>query len=182
MVGARCSAPIARSAEIDGQFRWTLQRVWGAGANIVWVGLNPSTADDLRDDPTMLREISFSQAWGFGSLTKVNIFPFRSASPRDLCRWLGERDDPEVSHAVARNHSVVKNVLRGSTIRIAAWGNNVQHADLKSFLANIMINKNKWEWHALGTNANGSPKHTLARGKHRIPNDQRPIIWRPRTS
>ena len=67
--------PIIRSALIEGDYRYWLKRAWGPGPAIAWVGLNPSTADGTKDDPTMQAEIGFSYRLGYGSLVKLKTEP-----------------------------------------------------------------------------------------------------------
>ncbi len=74
-------------------YRYTLSRTWdtltGVGT-VVFVMLNPSTADEHVDDPTIRRCISFAKAAGFAGLYVVNLFAWRATKPADL--WAA--DDP----------------------------------------------------------------------------------------
>lgn len=67
-----------------GQYRYWLTRRWSEGPCVVFVGLNPSTADASVDDPTIRRCIAFAKAWGCGSLAMVNLFAFRATQPADM--------------------------------------------------------------------------------------------------
>lgn len=181
--------PIVRSAEIEDNYRWVLKRAWGAGPCVLWCGVNPSDANDKRDDPTMLREIGFSYRWGFGSLVKVNIYPFISANQQALRRWraswapdmrAGEFDH-SAFQAWLHNIDVVRGLIEKCDMRIAAWGNGADCDDLALFLDELGYNYEEKarpiQWHCIGKNANGSPKHTLARGVHRVPDDAKPFFW-----
>lgn len=65
--------------------RYELGRVWDERKHsCVWLMLNPSTADANVDDPTIKRCIGFSQAWGYGGLTILNIFAFKATDPDEL--------------------------------------------------------------------------------------------------
>ena len=68
----------------DGKYRPVLRRSWGAGKGILWIGMNPSTADAEVDDPTVRREIVFSHRWGFGSYVKCNVVDYRATHPSML--------------------------------------------------------------------------------------------------
>lgn len=71
---------------VCGKFRYSLTREWGDGPRLLFVMLNPSTADALEDDPTIRRCIAFAKAEGFGSLEVVNLFAYRATDPADLRR------------------------------------------------------------------------------------------------
>lgn len=195
----RPAEPIIRTAVIEGEYRFLLKRAWGSGPCILWCGTNPSTADASRDDPTMWREIEFSYRWGFGSLVKINVYPFRTPSMSALMGWrnryIGKPDNWSVgaSNAFAawrRNLLTAREAMNMATKYVAAWGNGVDADDLEHFLRHARPTVDTSEhdgfgdqpvpvdWQCLGTNQDGSPKHTLARGLHRIPDDAQPILWR----
>ncbi|MCX5495760.1 DUF1643 domain-containing protein [Kaistia dalseonensis] len=177
----RPAEPIERTALIggaDNELRWSLRRRWADGPCVAWCGLNPSRADGSIDDPTMLREMGFSFRWGFGSLVKVNVYPFRSPSPVALAEWrkrLG-RNDIVLRDAAERAAAAIA----GCDLFIAAWGNGAEPDDLARWLA--MVERALGcpiAWHCLGTNADGSPRHTLSRGRNRVPDDMIPVYWSP---
>jgi hypothetical protein len=59
--------------------------VWDESkAYALFIGLNPSTADEKEDDPTIKRCINYSKKWGYGGLCMVNLFAFRATDPSDL--------------------------------------------------------------------------------------------------
>lgn len=66
-------------------YRYALWRIWDETAPwVMFVGLNPSTADELQDDPTARRCIGFAQRWGYGGVCITNLFAYRAADPRQL--------------------------------------------------------------------------------------------------
>lgn len=68
-----------------GRYRYWLQRtVAAAPGKAVFVMLNPSTADEAQDDPTIRRCIDFARRWGYGSMEVVNLFAWRSPDPQEL--------------------------------------------------------------------------------------------------
>lgn len=168
--------PIVRAAEIEGRCRWTLRRAWGPGPSILWCGLNPSDADGSRDDPTMLREIGFSWRWGYGSLVKVNLYPFRSPKPAALREWLR---DAKSNSLVLANLLRVRDEIEKAQTCVAAWG-SVDVAEQEEFVFNLHAVAGLGEtvaWKCLGRNANGTPIHTLARGRRRVPDDAVLTDW-----
>src|SRR5436190_16744965 len=77
--------PNGNGAIIVGDYRYLLWRSWDrARPRLLWVFLNPGTADGRADDPTLRRCIGFSQAWHYGGLEIANLFAFRTPRPADL--------------------------------------------------------------------------------------------------
>ncbi|WP_199198953.1 DUF1643 domain-containing protein [Amycolatopsis sp. CA-128772] len=64
-----------------GNYRYLLTRTWAPGPLVMFVMLNPSTADAVTDDPTMRRVERFARSWGFGGLAVVNLFALRATDP-----------------------------------------------------------------------------------------------------
>lgn len=163
---------IVRSAEIDGSYRWTLGRRWADGPVVTWIMLNPSTADRDKDDPTLRRIIAFSKSWGYGALSVVNLFPFRSSSPEDCRAWYADATE----ETLLQNYRYIRRETCPPIKVIAAWG----AADwAMGEISETMPALDPEYLFCIGTNADGSPKHPLARGKHRVSDSQQPIPWRP---
>lgn len=96
-------------------YRYALERRWDdAGPTVAFIGLNPSTADEQSNDPTIRRCIGFAQSWGFGSLSMVNLFAMRSKDPR----LLYEAEDP----IGPDNDRWIEKARRRADALIAAWG------------------------------------------------------------
>lgn len=67
-----------------GLYRYWLSRTWGDTPPLVVIGLNPSTADAMQDDPTIRRCIGFARREGCGGLMMLNLFAFRATDPAML--------------------------------------------------------------------------------------------------
>jgi hypothetical protein len=165
----RCSANISEC----GRYRWTLGRWWNERERVCWIMLNPSTADAERDDPTLKAIIRRSQAWDCGALTVVNLYPFRTSSPRECQKWLEAEGNGE---ALQRNLREVTDAIRRSAWVIAAWGAAPWAVSDGRLVAKIARSE-KVFIHCLGVTSSGAPKHPLARGRHRIPAEQEPMLW-----
>lgn len=107
------SVPSAVISE-DEKYRYFLSRAWGRGRPVTFIGLNPSTADAIADDPTIRRCIGFAKGWGAGSLHMVNLFGYRSTDPRQLLTI----QDP----IGAENDYWLDFALADAQIIVAAWG------------------------------------------------------------
>ena len=102
---------------VDNAYRYSLGRRWANGEELLWVMLNPSTADATAEDATTRRCISFSNRWGFGAIVIVNLFGFISTDPKRLTLVL----DP----VGPENDSVLFDHLRRSENCMVAWGSLV---------------------------------------------------------
>ena len=67
------------------KYRYALWRTWNQDdGHVMFIGLNPSTADEFTDDPTERRCMGFARRWGFGGIYMMNLFAFRATNPLDL--------------------------------------------------------------------------------------------------
>jgi hypothetical protein len=106
---------VSSSAEISacGKYRYTLTRKWSEFSDVAWIMLNPSTADAMKDDPTIRRCIGFARDWGYGGILVVNLFPFRATDPAELKGVPDLFGDTTLS---------LPQRVRGAGRVIAAWG------------------------------------------------------------
>ncbi len=141
--------------------------------SVVFVLLNPSTADAFKPDPTSGECEKRARAFGADILEIVNLFAFRSAYPTDLPkRAIGQRGDD------ATNAEQILAACTGAAIVIAGWGNHGA-LDYRDRIVRSLLRERGVELHHLGLTQGGYPKHPLARGKHRIPADLAPVRWAP---
>ena len=69
----------------DGQYRYWLSRRLSMGERaVLFVGLNPSTADATKDDPTIRKCVGFASRWGYDWLYMGNVHAYRSTNPEGL--------------------------------------------------------------------------------------------------
>jgi len=139
----------------DEKYRYLLKRSWGVGRNILFIMLNPSTADAKKNDPTVKRCCDYAKKWGFASITVCNLFGYRSTQPEALVT---------VENPVGvANMAYIENAMTMSDTIVAAWGNNV----LPNFHMHTvyMVSEKARELgkdiFCLGINDNGQPVHPL---------------------
>ena len=130
-----------------GKHRLMLYRRWHYDKPMVaFIGLNPSTANTLTDDPTIRRVKKMAFSWGYGGVYMLNLFTFISTNPNLLN--IAEGNSPD-------SNRILQTVASLSDKIIFAWGNfNVHGRDLE--VINMFPNA-----YALHINRNGSPKHPL---------------------
>lgn len=132
-----------------GQYRYTWWRTWDeAKPYAMIIGLNPTVADDVTANPTLVRCIRFAKAWGYGGVCVVNLFAYLAATPSDLMKApepIGKEND-EWLMKLAQSAGVV----------VAAWGNSggfMNRSDkVKKKIKNL---------HCLKVNQSGEPAHPL---------------------
>lgn len=97
-----------------GRYRYDLGRRWGSGGDLCFVMLNPSTADAVKDDPTIRRCIGFATRGDFGGIVVVNLYAWRTPDPDELHRVV----DP----VGPQNVEAVRTAIRNCDLVVAAWG------------------------------------------------------------
>lgn len=149
----------SRSAILSpcGRYRYTLERVWHEGlSSVVFIMLNPSTADHEVDDPTIRRCVDFAKRWGYGGIIVVNLFAVRSKDPQALYA----ADDP----VGPDNHTHVKNVLDRAYFQkaavVCAWGVHGVYMDQDRTMLG-WIEAEGLKPMALDLTKAGHPKHPL---------------------
>ncbi len=140
-----------------GTYRYRLWRQWDpALSSVLWVMLNPSTADATKDDPTIRKCIGFAQRWGYGAITVVNLFAFRGTKPSSLLTHM-DPVGPENDSVLSKEFEMAERIM-------LAWGS---HAELRSlvsarlFHVRRLLRGNEDCAYSLGHAADGSPRHPL---------------------
>lgn len=130
----------------DRLYRYELRRRWGAGKTCCFVGLNPSTADERKNDMTVRKCIGFADRWGYRSICVLNLFAFRATSPTDM----EEAADP----IGPLNDEILTNSLPTMGRVVVAWGAN-DFASERAAIVTSMIPRPL----CLGLTKEGHPRH-----------------------
>lgn len=178
-------SPIIRSASLSacGQYRLDLTRTWRAGPHVCWCGLNPSDADHRVDDPTVKRWTHFTESWGYGGFVAVNLYPFRTPDP-DACKrwsdWLNSGPDWGVRDTIWYNMDIVEREAKRADLFVACWGAGTWDDEyVEQVCETVTTGQEPWpDIYCLGTTMHGDPIHPMARGVHRVANNQQPVLWR----
>lgn len=121
------------------------------GTTLVWIMLNPSTADALTDDATIRRCIRFSKDFGHGGMEVVNLFAYRTHNPKRL---------KLIEAPVGKeNNAYILKACEGSKV-VCAWGNHGQYAGRGDRVTQMLVEHNIPMW-CLGKTAEMQPKHPL---------------------
>lgn len=139
----------------DRRYRYWLLRVWDETLPLLCViGLNPSTADEKTDDPTIRKTIGFARQWGYGGVLMLNVGAFRATQP---AQWKAAMDPfgPENSIDCLREYI---GRFKPKTV-IAAWGNNCGRNRAAHRVAAIV--KGITGMMCWGRNTNYTPRHPL---------------------
>lgn len=110
----------AASIDPTEQYRYWLCRQWvetpldGSLRTIGWIGYNPSTADGLKDDHTIRKEVEFSRRWGYHRMLKGNLHAYRSTDWRKLY-GVADPIGPD-------NPAWLTRIAEQAEIVVCAWG------------------------------------------------------------
>lgn len=137
----------------DKKYRYLLFRCWDTSKPVFAViGLNPSTADEKNDDPTVRRCINFVRRHGGGAMVMLNAFAIRSTDPSMIYYTdqdpIGEEND----------YHILTVCSDGDITVILAWGNRGRHNNRHQQLLGML---EKRELLCFGVNLDNTPKHPL---------------------
>ncbi len=146
------------------RFRYLLTRTWDPGApKALFVMLNPSTATETQNDPTVERCERRARALGFGAFRVTNIFAFRATDPRVM----RAQEDP----VGPGNDAAISDSARWANRIICAWGTHGAHLDRGSQVE-ALLRRLGHPLHHLGLTKAGHPTHPLY-----ITYDRQPQPW-----
>lgn len=170
------------------KYRYTLWREWKTQADLInpptsrsgrwpdhsyamFIGLNPSTADETLDDPTIRKCIGFSKRWGFSALLMTNLFAYRATKPKDM-----QNIKAVEASGGMDNLDWLALAAKGAGIIVAAWGTNgcwgEQDRLVCAHLKHMTPDKKLM---CLRTTKDGFPEHPLY-----VPYDTVPVPFVPR--
>lgn len=135
-----------------GKYRYTLSRRWLTGeGTVLFVLLNPSTADQVRNDPTVERCERRARRMGFNEMIVANLFAFRSTKPKYMLAAedpVGPENDKAIVDAAWASHKIV-----------CGWGEHGRHLGRSEAVRKLL---SSFELTALKVNESGEPCHPLS--------------------
>ena len=149
------------------KWRYELWRRWNMsvpGNYMMVVGLNPSTADEYVNDPTVRRCIGHAMRLGYDGLCMTNLFAFRATDPRDMKAF---------AEPVGQwNDEALLRLAKGDGIVIGAWGIHGSHMD-RDKKAVALLSSNGVPIYCFGKTKEGHPRHPLY-----LRGDVMPELWK----
>lgn len=136
----------------DALYRYSALRTWEPLApRALFIGLNPSEAGGLEDNPTIRRVMGFARDWGYGGVDLLNLFAWRATTPKAL-KLAAHPHGPD-------NDTHVLEAARSAALVVAAWGTHGAHMD-EGERVRAMLNE-VCAVHCLGLTKGGHPRHPL---------------------
>lgn len=138
----------------DRKYRYALWRIWGSSDKgmVMFIGLNPSTADESLNDATIRRCIGFAKDWGYGGMYMCNLFSYVSTDPKALITS-GE--------PIEINNFWLEKIAENSAKVVFAWGAFKMHKDRMLQVAEMFPDA-----YCIGKSKEGFPKHPLYLAKN----------------
>ncbi|MBA7715433.1 hypothetical protein ES703_124479 [subsurface metagenome] len=132
-------------------YRFILWRFWNDSPRVLFIGLNPSTANELQNDPTIRRCLGFAEKWGYGGMFFCNLYSYISTDPRLL-------SSEEALHAA--NIPAITMATSLSVLTVAAWGDGVELVENGKSVAEH-VEELVAPSFCFGMTQKGNPKHPL---------------------
>ena len=150
-------------------YRYALWRAWHpAGRILMTIGVNPSTADESEDDPTIRRVVRFAAELDHGSVVMTNLYAWRETDRAWLFKWGRQGYDivgPE-------NDFALQKVAAAADTILVAWGSNPQSPARQKEVYGLLTKVRRNPLYCLGTTKDGSPRHPLY-----VKADTVPEVW-----
>ena len=145
-----------------GKYRYRLWRTWSDKPALCFLMLNPSTADEISNDPTVERCERRARSMGFGGLQVINIFAYRATDPKVMKAQadpIGTENDRHILDAV-----------RESGMVVCAWGKHGEHMGWGKEVIDL-LGRAEVKTHCLKLNKDGQPAHPLYIGYDVLPKE-----------
>ena len=147
----------------DLRYRYTLWREFDPllsidSGYVMFIGLNPSTATDEVNDPTIRRCVGFAKAWGYGALCMTNLFAYRATNPRVM----QAQTDP----IGAENDHWLRQCAKEAAVIVAAWGSKGAHRGRGLSVACLLL---EYPLMCLGLTKEHFPRHPLYAKSNLVP-------------
>jgi len=150
------------------RYRYSLTRTWDVGlGRVTFVMLNPSTATEVQNDPTVERCERRARTLGYGAFCVTNIFAWRDTDPKKM-RAAADPIGPA-------NDAAIIDAAHWAQDVIAAWGTHGAHMDRGPAVAALLAGTLQPLFH-LGLSKAGHPRHPLY-----LPYSQQPEVWHVHT-
>lgn len=141
----------------DKQYRYALWRIWNEDLDsVMFIMLNPSTADEKKNDPTINKCIAYAKRWGYGAVFVCNLYAYRNKDPKVL-EHVPDPVGPDCDQWIITVSKIM-------TLRIAAWGNGTISKGRVDKVRSLTGPLN-----CLEKSKSGNPKHPLYLRKNLFP-------------
>lgn len=148
---------------LDHTHRLFLTRLWEPdNSKILFIGLNPSTADEKEDDNTVTRLINFSKSWGFGGFYLTNLYTYISSDPDVMIDYYHGLKNTEFKALHRTNMKIIDEKALICSMIVFCWGATVGHDDI----AASQISRRHKQARCFGHTKDGHPKHPLYLPSH----------------
>lgn len=149
-------------------YRYALQKIWNpVGQLLIFIMLNPSTATELVNDPTIERCERRARQWGFAGIQILNLFAFRATLPENMKKQsdpVGPRNDAFIIEAI-------ESAKDGKCKIVCGWGTHGVHLSRDKEIY-LMFNRAGLDPSALKWTKDGHPQHPLYVSYNEMPKDR----------
>ena len=147
------------------RYRYALWRLWGDDPRATiacFIGMNPSSADEHHDDPTVRKCRGYAERWGYAGLLMLNAWAIRGTDPAEALQAdqepIGPDNDAWIADFAHRGHLPLEHGDRAPiNLFVAAWGNPGTQQGRGAAVTQLVTRHRPL--HALGTTQAGQPKH-----------------------
>lgn len=155
------------------KYRYTLERVFqpslaldhaGNKGMMLFLMLNPSTADEQHNDPTVAKCERLALQLGYSSMAVANLFAYRATDPADMLRAARYGENIVGTD----NDAAIEDLARRAAMIVCAWGNDGAIA-ARSRGVVAMLAAHRAKLHYLELNNSGEPKHPLYVAARHLP-------------